>query len=327
MNQIILAFITGITNGGITCSITQGGLLATAVSKSQNKYKDTYQFLIAKIIIHTILGFIFGLIGSTFNISLTLQGYLQILIGIFMVATSFRLLGISRLFDFTEIAVPKLLSKTIDDIYAKYPKYKSYVIGASTILIPCGATQAMFILSIGSGNPINGALIMLAFVLGTTPLFFALGISIGKFFQNMFLAKIAAFSIAILGVISINNGMVLKGSNHTLQNYYRVMFNSEKTKDGTLRLNNGVQEVTIKVTNSGYNANQNLLKINTPVKLKLESENIVTCVKNFVIPSLGISRNLPSNGSEIIEFTPKKLGILTFSCGMGMYTGSFEVVN
>lgn len=327
MNQIILAFITGITNGGITCSITQGGLLATAVSKSQNKYKDTYQFLIAKIIIHTILGFIFGLIGSAFNISLSLQGYLQILIGIFMVATSFRLLGISRLFDFTEISIPKFLSKTVDDIYAKYPKYKSYIIGASTIFIPCGATQAMFVLSIGSGNPINGALIMLAFVLGTTPLFFLIGITIGKFFQSNLLAKIATLSILTLGIISINNGMILRGSNHTLQNYFYVLTGSKSISGSLAKEINGTQEVNIIVTNSGYKADQKLLKINTPVKLNLKSENIVTCVKNFVIPSLGITKNLPSDGLETVEFTPNKLGILTFSCGMGMYTGSFEVVN
>lgn len=93
-----------------------------------------------------------------------------------------------------------------------------------------------------------------------------------------------------------------------------------------LTRSNGKQLVTINVNNSGYATDTTSLKIGVPVKLTIVSKNVQSCARSFVIPSLNISKLLPSTGTEIIEFTPTELGILTFSCSMGMYTGSFNII-
>jgi hypothetical protein len=199
------------------------------------------------------------------------------------------------------------------------------LLGALTVLIPCGVTQAMLLLSVGSGSATNGALLMFAFILGTSPVFFALGLSLGKIFENKILTKIAAAIIIIIGLSSINNGQVLRGSSHTFQNYARVLTRSDSAGQGPT-LVNGIQEIEIIVTNSGYKSNTKVIKLGVPVKLKMISKNVQSCARSFLIPSLNINKLLPSNGTEIIEFTPKNIGLLTFSCSMGMYTGSFEVI-
>ena len=89
MNRFLLAFITGLTTGGISCFAVQGGLLTSAlvtdeeVNISKNlKAKSLVAFLIAKIIAYTLLGFLLGLLGSKLIVTPKVQGWLQIVIGI-----------------------------------------------------------------------------------------------------------------------------------------------------------------------------------------------------------------------------------------------------
>ncbi|MDO8639135.1 MAG: cupredoxin domain-containing protein, partial [Candidatus Daviesbacteria bacterium] len=63
-----------------------------------------------------------------------------------------------------------------------------------------------------------------------------------------------------------------------------------------------------------------------PVKLTLVSNDIRSCSLAFRIPSLRVSKNLRPTDSQIIEFTPTEAGIIPFSCSMGMYRGTIEVV-
>jgi len=89
-----------------------------------------------------------------------------------------------------------------------------------TVLIPCGVTQAMMLLSVASGSAIYGGLILAAFVLGTSPVFFALGLASNQILARKSLKYLAATAIFVLGVMSINTGQILRGSVHTLQNYW-----------------------------------------------------------------------------------------------------------
>lgn len=326
MNQYLLAFITGLTSGGISCLAVQGGLLASAIDEKSDKYKGTLYFLISKIVAYSLLGAIFGAIGNVFSFSITTQGILQILIGFFMLATAGRLVNLHPIFRYTVIQPPTFLLRKIKGLSNEKNILTPILLGAMTVLIPCGITQAMLILAMGTGNALSGGAIMLFFTIGTSPVFFALGMTIQSIFKNAILSKVAAFTIIIIGLSSINNGQVLRNSPHTFQNYLRIMFNNNDTADG-IKIVDGKQEVVITATNSGYKTSTKIIKKGIPVKLIVNSKNVQSCARSFVIPSLKISRVLPINGSEIIDFTPNDLGILNFSCGMGMYTGSFEIIN
>jgi sulfite exporter TauE/SafE len=324
MNNLLLAFITGLTSGGISCVTVQGGLLASSISKESDKYKPTGIFLASKLFAYTILGGILGAFGEAFNISIGVQAILQILIGLFMLATAARILNLHPIFNFTAIKPPKFIFRLIRNNKIKDSSLTPLILGFLTVFIPCGVTQAMLILSIGSGSALNGALIMLFFTLGTSPVFFLLGLTIEKIFKNAILTKIAAATVAIIGLLSINNGQVLRGSPHTFQNYKSVLTNSSPNQGPTIV--NGVQQVEIIAKNNGYTTKTNVLKKGVPVKLVIKSQNVQSCARSFIIPTLKINKILPTNGAETIEFTPEELGQLSFSCGMGMYTGSFNVI-
>src|SRR5512146_3119490 len=95
--DFIVAFITGLTTGGLSCLAVQGGLLAsslgnqiekdlqaTALQKKGKKKKTApvpkklylpefalpiLIFLVAKILAYTLMGFILGTLGSMFQLS------------------------------------------------------------------------------------------------------------------------------------------------------------------------------------------------------------------------------------------------------------------
>ncbi|WKZ25489.1 MAG: sulfite exporter TauE/SafE family protein [bacterium] len=324
MNQYLLAFVTGLTSGGISCLTVQGGLLASAIDERSSKYKSTLYFILSKLVAYTILGALLGTIGSAFSFSITTQGILQILIGLFMLATAGRILNLHPIFRYTIIQPPAFILRKVRSISKERNIFTPIFLGALTVLIPCGVTQAMLILSMGTGSAIDGALIMFLFTLGTSPVFFLLGLTITNIFKHNILSKIAALTIIVIGLSAINNGQVLRDSPHTFQNYKRVVF-GDNIQNGEVKIVDGYQIVEITATNSGYKANTKNLKAGIPVKLKISTKNVQSCARSFIIPSLGVNTLLPVSGEELIEFTPTEEGLLNFSCGMGMYTGSFNI--
>lgn len=330
METIWLAFLTGLTSGGISCIAVQGGLLTSAISNLENSKNNkgvVITFLFSKLFAYTLLGFLLGIIGSVLVISPKISGLLQIFIGVFLLATAGRILDLHPIFRYFVIQPPKFIYKLAKNQTRDKNIFTPAILGALTVFMPCGVTQAMMIVALGSANPFNSALIMLAFVLGTSPVFFALGISLSKLIKYKTFNYLSAGIITIFALISINGAMGLFGSVHTFQNYWSVISGSAKNRvESGPRMINGFQEVTITVANNGYASDVNTLKKDVPVRLKIVTNNVLSCSRAFTIPSLNISKILPATGEEIIEFTPTKLGRLAYSCSMGMYTGSFNVV-
>ncbi len=327
-----LAFLTGLTTGGISCFAVQGGLLTSALATDEEiniskglRARALTAFVISKLIAYTILGFVLGMVGSKLLITPRIQGWLQIVIGIYMIITAANLLNLHPFFKHFVITPPKFIFR----ILRNQTKVKSFFtpvfLGALTILIPCGVTQAMMLLAVSASNPVISASIMFAFILGTIPVFFLIGLAANELFKHKALSVLAAGVVAVMGIISINSGQVLRGSLHTIQNYWKVAFESEAK--GTLaEVNSGVQEATINVTSGGYKANVNTLKLGVPVKLTLVTNGVAGCSRAFTIPAFNLYKLLPQTGTETMEFTPTKTGLLTYTCSMGMYSGSFNVI-
>lgn len=325
MNNIWIPLITGLTSGGLSCFAVQGGLLTSALADQGTddvkylKEKSILMFLVAKLAAYTILGAALGALGSKIVISPTFQAWLQIFVGFYMLATAARLLDIHRIFRYFVIQPPKSFLRLARNSTQTKSFFAPALLGFLTILIPCGITQAMMLLAISSGTIFLGASIMFFFILGTSPVFFLIGLAATSLLKNKAFTLVAATFILILGIMSINSGQILRGSVHTLQNYWKVIAGtSQSTKTGNV--------VNITVTNHGYESDVNTLKVGVPVTLNLTTNSVTSCSLAFVIPSLKISKFLPSTGTTTITFTPTKLGNLTYTCSMGMYSGSFNVI-
>ncbi|MDP2632589.1 MAG: sulfite exporter TauE/SafE family protein, partial [Candidatus Curtissbacteria bacterium] len=223
-------FLTGLTVGGLTCLAVQGGLLASVIAAreegsalgrgtAKHAMYATGVFLITKYIAYVVLGFILGAFGGALNIGGRFQVIMQLAAGLYMVAVALNLLNIHPIFRFVIIQPPRFLTRMVRNQSKSKDLFAPSLLGAMTVFIPCGTTIAMEALAISSANAFVGASIMAAFILGTIPLFFGIGVItsvMGEAFKTKFL-KLAAIAVIYLGVSSINGSMVALGSPLTLQ--------------------------------------------------------------------------------------------------------------
>lgn len=336
-------FITGLTSGGLSCLAMQGGLLASMIAnqkedefknKNKNNLPKSFDqldwlpvslFLLTKLVAHVLLGFFLGWLGSKIELGLTIRLIFQSIAALFMLATAGNLLNLHPIFRYVVFQPPKFVQKMVRNSTKSKALFTPAILGFMTIFIPCGVTQAMEVLAITSGSAILGASIMFFFVLGTLPLFTAVGIATAKLseaFKQSFM-KIAAAALIFLGLSSINGVLTVLNAPITFGKLTQFM---SAEKSSQVETKDKIQLVLIQVKSNGYSPNRVQVKAGVPVQLTLETKNTYTCASSFIFKAFNISMQLGPNDSQTVTFTPTKKGKYSFTCLMGMYTGVLEVI-
>jgi uncharacterized protein len=343
-----IIFLTGLTTGGISCLAMQGGLL-TSVIANQKKIglKDTSDllpismFLISKLITYTILGFLLGALGSIIALSLEVRLAFQIFTALFMLATAANLLNLHPIFRYVVFQPPKIVQRYIRKTSRMSTFFTPITLGAMTVFIPCGVTQAMAVLAINTGNPFYGAAIMFAFTLGTSPLFALIGLATAKLsdlWQKNF-AYIASFVLVAMSLYYLNGVLFVLDSPlsvHNFSNRFDALAQQMARKTGTDPIpsnndlhviqNNGVQQVILEIKPAGYLPNEFTVKKDIPVELTLKSNGVYSCASAFTFRKFNIFTQLKPVDQETFTFTPNEKGSFRFSCSMGMYGGTMHVI-
>lgn len=354
-------FLTGLTTGGLSCLAVQGGLLATALTRrraaraerpprpiktrrtpgkravatagvefAREPWPIVY-FLGAKLAAYTLLGALLGALGSAVQLSPPVQAVMQIAAGLFMLATALNMLDVHPIFRYAAIQPPKALARLVRDQSKRDGIFAPALLGLMTIFIPCGVTQAMEVLAITSATPLLGALIMFAFVLGTSPTFLVLGFLATRLrgrFQHAFMVA-AALLVIFLGIVSVDGGLNLLGSPIAPSRVLAAVLPRGDSAAAAARPQGrmvaGAQEFTIDALDNGYSPRYLEAQSGTPLRLRLETSNSYSCTRVFTIPGLGIRRVLPETGEVVIDLPAQPPGPLFFTCGMGMYSGIIQV--
>jgi plastocyanin domain-containing protein len=81
-------------------------------------------------------------------------------------------------------------------------------------------------------------------------------------------------------------------------------------------------QVTLTVTDKGFEPAVVTVEAGKPVTLKVTRETAKTCATEIVMASHGINRELPLGQTVEITFTPEQPGELTYACAMDMYRGT-----
>lgn len=337
-----LVFLTGLLAGGLTCLAVQGGLLATTVAqRAQGAAPDSTApagqalpialFLGAKLVAYTLLGGLLGLFGSAVGLTSVARGWLQIAAGLFMLGVAGQLLDLHPVFRYFSLQPPKWLQRRIRRESKRDDLFAPAVLGALTVFIPCGTTQAMMVAAVGSGSPVRGALIMGAFVLGTIPLFFTLGYlatRLGAALQGAF-TRVAAVVVAVLAALSLWSGATLAGAPLDISVPLAGEGGTPATPVVAVVPDQGgaaVQEVIVRAEPRAYTPNRIQFTVGQPARLKVVTGQRVGCTSIFTIPTLGVERALPRNGEATFDIPTDQPGKIRFTCGMGMYSGTIEVV-
>ena len=237
-------------------------------------------FLGAKLVGYTAFGFFLGALGSVLQLTSFTRAVMELGIGLFMLGTALNMLQVHPIFRYFVIEPPKFitrfmrrLSKNGNDDVAT-PAF----LGALTVFIPCGVTQTMMAVAIGSADPFSGAAIMFAFILGTSPLFFALAYlarKLGQVMEARFM-KFAAITVIVLALVSIDGGLNLLGSPLSFSAIGDALLAPSARSAGGVAAaaSSAVSNIiTMNVAAAGYTPNRFTANAGAPVTLKLVTDH------------------------------------------------------
>jgi uncharacterized protein len=347
MVDLITAFVTGLTAGGLSCLAVQGGLLtgsivppapSRAVAKRTGHRRVRQQppvassptaqpvllFLAAKLVAYAVLGVLLGALGSMLQLTPTMRAFLMLVIGVFMVGNGLRMLNVHPIFRYFTFEPPSVVTRYLRrkakrGAAAVTPLF----LGALTVLIPCGVTQAMMALAMGTGDMLQAAGLMVAFTLGSNIVFFAvayLAVRLGATMERTF-ARVTAVVLLVMGAVSVNSGLNLMGAPVSFLQPMQTAAQEVVTTAAVVAEGEG-NVLTVAALDFGYEPQRLHARAGVPTQLTFVSDNLFSCSRALVIPALNIQQILPETGEFSINLPPQPLGrVLNYSCSMGMYTG------
>lgn len=341
----------GLTAGISTCMALVGGLVLGSSARYAEKhpmatgiqkFTPHIYFNIGRIVSYFVLGGLVGWAGSIFQLSTSTLGYLTIAVGGVMLLLGGQLVDIFPKLKKISFTLPKEISQALG-IHKKtdqeYSHTNSMVSGALTFFLPCGFTQAMQLYAMSTGNPLQGALTMGVFALGTAPGLLGVGglSSVVKGQSAKMFFKTAGVVVIALSIFNIKNGFNLVGGLPNIGRIIAVLAaqpgDTWESVGGSAKVikatgtttTNGVQEIEMTQGTAGYSPNKFTIKAGVPVRWTITSTDVNTCASSLVSQQIGVRTSLKL-GKNVIEFIPKQAGTIRFSCSMGMFTGSFNVV-
>jgi hypothetical protein len=182
----------------------------------------------------------------------------------------------------------------------------------------------------GSGSALDGAKLLLAFGLGTLPVMLSFGL-LASLASARLAPKIQRFSgivIIALGTIMLNRGLVLSGAGFDFTTglaWTTLQIREHWSVDMSMPVL-GYQLIEMDISQQSAPAQPIILQKGVPVKWKIHNQEAQSCVSSILAPKLGLDIPI-KKGEQTIEFTPQQAGVITWSCNMGMTTGSFVVID
>ncbi|MBU2530295.1 MAG: sulfite exporter TauE/SafE family protein [Elusimicrobia bacterium] len=325
-----LIFLIGLL-ASFHCVGMCGGLVVTYTAKHHSDNKDKkkpsslphFQYNLGRMISYSAIGAVLGGFGSFFAINPTFTGTITLVAGGFMV-----LMGLSLATNFgwlekIKLKTPAFIARFLyRQSHTKKPK-GPFIIGLLNGFMPCGPLQAMQLYALASGSITRGALSMGIYALGTVPLMFGFGKFISLISQERIkqVMKFSGVIVIILGLFMFNRGLVNFG-------YGVRSFIPRQSSSQTEYLITGnvkeYQTVKMDLTYSGYSPNVLFIKKGIPVRWIINVRQMSGCTDEIIMPEYNIKKALVYD-ENIIEFTPKKVGDIKFSCWMQMVWGKFVV--
>ena len=293
-----------------------GSINLAVVMREGADIRSPILYNFGRIISYTIIGGIVGFLGSLFTFDQRLQIIVILLASTIMLFMGLSMIGwLPRKLYFLIPKMPK--------IFKKNKKNTPFIVGLLNGLMPCGPLQAMQIYALSTGSIYYGALSMFFFALGTVPLMLGFGVLFiklrGKY--ALIIQRISAVLIILLSIFMFNRAVNLSGVD-----VFKDLRASLYSDYAIAEIKDGYQYVEIKLDYRGYKPI--MVQKGIPVVFNIIVSDIryFGCTNSFVIHDLDLTVDLKT-GDNLVEFTPKKVGNMKYTCWMGMVTSNIKVVD
>ncbi|MEV7967351.1 sulfite exporter TauE/SafE family protein [Sphaerisporangium sp. NPDC088356] len=324
----------GLLAGTASCTAVQGGLLIGLTgrrggSERRSGLAVVPAFIGGRLASHAVAGALLGLLGGVVRIPPGARAVLLVGAGAAVIVFAVRLIrntGRAQACSSHHAPSPSPPpspapspapppSPPAGVLGRLAPWMKAGLLGAATILIPCGVTLSTEVIAVSSGSWLGGAAAMAGFVAGTAPAFALLGVLVRRIATTR-LVVLAAAAALVAGSVTVFAGLRLGGWLPDLGAPPTATAGAQTRADGT-------QVVTVWSTTRGYRPGVISIEAGRPADIVFRTLDNQGCTRTLTIQGRDIT--LPVTGAATVRLAPQVPGRLRYVCGMGMYAGFINI--
>jgi len=208
--------------GGIVLAYSTIKIEPTSSKISKSAAHLLYSF--GRVLTYTWLGAIFGAIGSVVQWSNTSRGVVFVVVGVAMILAGLSLMGKLKFLTLVEhsFASSRLYKVTFKKILNSKSNLSFFTLGMLNGLLPCGFVYFFAITAAGTGDPLQGALVMAIFGMSTIPAMFGVGflasLASATSFRNMMMS-LSSIAVLLYGAFTIYNGVGLISTHAKIEHH------------------------------------------------------------------------------------------------------------
>lgn len=327
-------FLVGIAASMSSCLALVGGLLLSISAKwctdhqhdsSWHKLEPLLLFNVGRVAGYFVFGGLIAMLGTRIGLSNTSTGWLTIALAVIMLWLGLNVLNILPK-KYCSVPLPKALYRRLHALSHSRNPVAPALLGALTFFVPCGFTQSIQLLALGSGNFMAGATIMFMFALGTLPAL--LGISIlssvadGGFGRWFF--KFSGALVLLLAFLNLQSGLTLAGYN--VDGWMAFGQANATGNDPYVTIDdNGTQIINVSVSDSGYSPAT--FSIRQGIKTWIyatAAKPLSGCTGELTIPGTNLVTSV-KQGANWLGPVMNPTKDFTLACSMGMYRAQVHV--
>lgn len=164
-----------------------------------------------RVFTYTILGAIFGGLGSVITLSNSYKGTFLIVVGFLIILAGLSLMGKLKFLILIEHSFSKstIYKNTFKKILNSESNISFFTLGLLNGLLPCGFVYFFAITAAGTTSPLYGALVMFIFGISTIPAMFSIGflasLASVTSFRNMMMS-LSSVAVLLYGIFTIYHG-------------------------------------------------------------------------------------------------------------------------
>ncbi|GGL07947.1 urease accessory protein UreH domain-containing protein [Planomonospora parontospora] len=338
----------GAVVGTASCTAAQGGLLAGLApgarrsaggrgapgaagggchpSREPSGPKAVALFLAGRLASHVAAGVLLGLLGSAVRLGPPVRAVLLVAAGIAVTGFGLRLLVRG-----SASCPPDASASPADPAPASPPTpgdpappadgpapstrqtappstRRAVLLGAATVLVPCGVTLSTEAVAVSSGSAAGGAAVMAGFAAGSAPAFALLG---------LVLRRVTATRLAALaGVAALAAGLWTAGSGLRLGGWLPSSGGTAAAAPPVRPVGaDGVQRIDVWATDRGYRPGIVTARAGVPTEVSFHLAGAPGCTRTVTVDGRDVT--LPA----AVRLAPRRPGSLRYVCSMGMYVG------
>ncbi len=326
-------FFVGVTASVSSCLALVGGLLLSVsaawcedhgeVSRGR-KFVPLALFNLGRLAGYFVLGGLAAMLGKSMGLSLQATGVVTVALALVMLMLGLKILHLVPK-SFCTVPLPRSMMERIRGLSGSNHPVAAPLLGALTFFVPCGFTQSVQLLALGSGSFMAGGLIMLAFALGTLPAL--LGISALSAFADgkagRLFFKFSGAVVVLLAFVNMQNGLTLAGVHPGMLRFGPERASAAPDPNVTID-ENGQQIISLSVSDHGYSPASFTISPGKPTWIyAVAPEGVSGCARHLTTPAFNMSVAIEKGENWLGPLSPDSDFVI--ACSMGMFRADVHV--